>query len=86
MDGEFKHQGYSNLIDVTKIFNNLKYSDYVIIKDDGNFPNYFDGDDLIHFWWENYNDQGDMITIKGIDNNHWTRFIDKNKIEKIIIN
>jgi len=46
MDGEFKHQGYSNIIDVTKIFNNLKYSDYVIIKDDGNFPNYFDGDDL----------------------------------------
>ena len=46
MDGEFKHKGYSNLVNVAKLFDNIKYSDYVIIKDDGMFPNYTDYDDL----------------------------------------
>jgi len=46
MGGEFKHKGYSNLVNVAKIFNNIDYSDYVIIKDDGMFPNYIDYDDL----------------------------------------
>ena len=46
MDGAFKHKGYSNLIDLATIFNNLDYDDYVIIKDDGMFPNYVDDDDL----------------------------------------
>ncbi len=46
MDGGFKHKGYSNLIDLATIFNNLNYDDYVIIKDDGMFPNYVDDDDL----------------------------------------
>jgi|TARA_Y100000310_G_scaffold231004_1_gene233533 hypothetical protein len=46
MDGGFKHKGYSNLVDLSTIFDNLKYDDYVIIKDDGMFPNYIDDDDL----------------------------------------
>ena len=46
MDGAFKHRGYSNLIDLATIFSNLDYDDYVIIKDDGMFPNYVDNDDL----------------------------------------
>ena len=46
MDGAFKHKGYSNLIDVATIVNNIGYDDYVIIKDDGMFPNYVDDDDL----------------------------------------
>ncbi len=46
MDGEFKHKGYSNLINLANIFDKLKYDDYVIIKDDGMFPNYVDYDDL----------------------------------------
>ena len=39
MDGAFKHKGYSNLINLASIFNNIDYQDYVIIKDDGMFPN-----------------------------------------------
>ena len=46
MDGGFKHKGYSNLVDLSTIFSNLDYDDYVIIKDDGMFPNYVDDDDL----------------------------------------
>ena len=46
MDGAFKHKGYSNLINLASIFNNIDYQDYVIIKDDGMFPNYVDNDDL----------------------------------------
>ena len=46
MNGAFKHRGYSNLIDLATIFSNLNYNDYVIIKDDGMFPNYVDNDDL----------------------------------------
>ena len=46
MDGAFKHKGYSNLIDLASIFYNIDYNDYVIIKDDGMFPNYIDDDDL----------------------------------------
>ena len=46
MDGNFKHKGYSNIIDVAKIFSNIEYEDYIIIKDDDMFPNYVDHDDL----------------------------------------
>ncbi len=46
MSGDFKHKGYSNLIDVPKIFDNIDYDDYIIIKDDDMFPKYTDRDDL----------------------------------------
>ena len=46
MSGDFKHKGYSNIIDVPKIFDNIDYDDYIIIKDDDMFPNYTDRDDL----------------------------------------
>ena len=46
MNGAFKHRGYSNLIDLATIINNIDYDDYVIIKDDNSFPNYVDDDDL----------------------------------------
>lgn len=46
MDGAFKHKGYSNLINLATIINKIDYKDYVIIKDDGMFPNYVDNDDL----------------------------------------
>ena len=40
----FKHKGFSNMIDIISILENL--DDYVIIKGHDYFPNYYDNDDL----------------------------------------
>ena len=43
-DGDFKHAGFSNLINLTKSLEGL--DDYVVIKGHDYFPNYYDYDDL----------------------------------------
>lgn len=43
-DWNFKHQGFSDIINITKCLENL--DDYIIIKGHEYFPHYYDNDDL----------------------------------------
>lgn len=43
-EGNFKHKGFSNLINIAKCLENL--DNYVVLKSHEYFPNYYDNDDL----------------------------------------